>query len=193
MNPLSFEYKISVREYHSALYFGLATRYRNMLRIFIVVSAVALICYLGGLFGIIPVIAFPSYIFLGYLVWLSFSLARIEHGVLKMLKNPQNPLRTTIRLEVVRDQLKVETPHNHEKASHQLSQLFLVFELSNLFLIYLDPINTIILPHRTMDAAQRSALRERFQAQLHDRFQSRFGYLKAPKLRPLTGQKKKFF
>lgn len=193
MNPLTFEYKINIREFHTAVYFGLVTRYRNMIRIFVVVAAVALLCTVGSLFGIIPSIMFPAYVFLGYLVWLLFLLAQTEHGVLKTTKSAENPLDRTIRLSFGRDTLKVETPHNGEKAVHQLPNLCLVFELSNLFMIYLDPANTILLPMRVMDAQQRAALREKFQDNLHDRFQTRFGQMKAPKIQPLTGGRKRFF
>lgn len=187
MNPLTFEYKINVREYHTAVYFGLTTRYRNMLRIFLVVAAVALLCALGASFGLIPPIMFPAYVFLGYLVWLLFLLARTEHGILKVTKSAQSPLGKTLRLSFGRDNLKVETPQTSDKAVHQLSNLFLVFELSNLFMIYLDPVNTILLPHRTMSPEQRAAVREKFQDNLHDRFQTRFGRMKTPKIQPLTG------
>ena len=140
----------------------------------------------------IPVIRFPSYIFLGYLIWLLILLAQVEHGVLKMTKLPENPLNRTLRLTFGRDQFKVETPSNTDKAVHQIANLFFVFELSNLFMIYLDPANTILLPVRVMNGEQRAALREKFRDSLHDRFQTRFGQMKAPKIRPLTGGRRFF-
>ena len=192
MNPTTFEYQINMREYHTAVYFGFVNRYRTMLQIFLVVAAVALLCTAGGFFGGIPVIRFPSYIFLGYLIWLLILLAQVEHGVLKMTKLPENPLNRTLRLTFGRDQFKVETPSNTDKAVHQIANLFFVFELSNLFMIYLDPANTILLPVRVMNGEQRAALREKFRDSLHDRFQTRFGQMKAPKIRPLTGGRRFF-
>ena len=75
---------------------------------------------------------------------------------------------------------------------HQIANLFFVFELSNLFMIYLDSANTILLPVRVMNGEQRAALREKFRDSLHDRFQTRFGQMKAPKIRPLTGGRRFF-
>lgn len=193
MNPLVFEYKVDLREYHTAVYFGLTNRYRTLLLIFLAVAAVALLCAAGAALGLFPFFTLPSYLFLGYLVWLLILLGRTEHGILKLTKSPQNPLIKTMRMTFARDTLRIETPADGGKATHQLSQLFLVFELSNLFMIYLDPANVLLLPVRAMSGEQRAALRDLFREALHDRFQSRYGRTKAPKIQSLTGRRGRFF
>ena len=192
MKPLTFEYQIGMKEIHTAVFFGQVTRYRNAIRIFVVVAAVALICWLGAVMGLIPYIAFPSYIFLGYLIWLLFLMARTEHDILKMTKQPNGTLQHPLRLTFERNTLKVETPHNREKAVHQLDALFLAFELSNLFILYISPANAILLPLRVLDAEQRVAVREKLQESLHDRFQTRFGIYKTPKMQSLSGRRGMF-
>ncbi len=192
MNPLVFEYKVDLREYHTAVYFGLVNRYRTALLIFLAVATAALLCTAGAALGLFPLFMLPAYLFLGYLVWLLILLGRAEHGILKLAKRPDSPLGRTMRMTFGRDTLRIETPGDGGKAVHPFTRLFLVFELSNLFMIYLDPANVLLLPARVMTGGQRAELRELLREALHDRFQSRYGRTKAPKIRSLTGKRGRF-
>ena len=94
-------------------------------------------------------------------------------------------LNKQINLEFVRGNLKIETPHNGKSSSVKLENLFYAFELSNMFLLYIDGAQSIMLPIRAMTPQQRADLRELLKDQMHDRFSTRFGYAAtAARLKP---------
>ena len=194
MNDLVFTYALSIANYRAAVYFASITRHRIGFRIFVVSAAVAAICMAGTYMGLMPVFMLPAYIFLGYLVWAIILCAQIEYGILKYSKHQESMLHKEMTLTFARGGLKIDTPHNGKSSTIKLSDLFLAFELSNMFLIYLDGAQSIMLPHRAMTPQQRAEVREILQDNLHDRFSTRFGYgATAAKLKPLAGKKRGLF
>lgn len=194
MNNLVFTYYPSMSDYHSAVYFATITRHRLGFRIFVVSAVVAAICTGGAYVGVMPPFMLPAYIFLGYLVWAIIICAQTEHGILKYAKHEESILQKKIVLTFARDSLKIGTPHNGKISTVQLDKMFLGFELSNMFLLYLDGAQSIMLPHRVMTPEQRAEVRSVLQDNMHDRFSTRFGYsAKAPKMKPLVGKRRKFF
>lgn len=194
MNDLVLTYAPTIPNYRSAVYFATVTRHRVSFRIFAVSAAVAAICAAGMYLGLMPVFMLPAYVFLGYSIWAVVLFAQLEYGILKYAKNKDNMINKKIILTFARGGLKLDTPHNGKSASFKLSDLFLAFELSNMFLLYLDGAQSVMLPHRAMTPQQRAEVRELLQDNLHERFSTRFGYgATAAKLKPLTGKKRGFF
>ncbi|MFV0496796.1 MAG: YcxB family protein [Candidatus Fimivivens sp.] len=196
MKDLILTYALSIVHYRSAVYFAAVTRHRIGFRIFALSAIVAAICTGGAYLGFMPVFMLPAYIFLGYLVWAIILCAQIEYGILKYSKDQENMLSKDITLTFARGTLKIDTPHNGKTATVKLSDIFLAFELSNMFLIYLDGAQSIMLPHRAVTPQQRAEVRELLQDTLHDRFSTRFGYGATAakiKLKPLNGKKRGLF
>ncbi|HWP52195.1 MAG TPA: YcxB family protein [Clostridia bacterium] len=194
MNDLVFTYATSIANYRAAVYFASITRHRVGFRIFVVSAIVAAICMAGTYIGLMPVFMLPAYIFLGYLVWAIILCAQIEYGILKYSKHKESMLHKEMTLTFARGSLKIDTPHNGKSSTIKLLDLFLGFELSNMFLLYLDGAQSIMLPHRAMTPQQRAEVREILQDNLHDRFTTRFGYgATAAKLKPLAGKKRGLF
>ncbi len=194
MNDLVFTYAPSIANYRTAVYFAAVTRHRIGFRIFALTAIVAAVCTAGSYLGLMPVFMLPAYIFLGYLIWAIVLCAQIEYGILKYAKNKESMLHKEITLTFARGGLKIDTPHNGKSATVRLADLFLSFELSNMFLLYLNGAESIMLPHRAMTPQQRAEVRELLQDNLHERFSTRFGYgATAAKLKPLSGKKRGFF
>lgn len=194
MNDLVLSYAPTLSNYRSAVYFAAASRHRVGLRIFVVTAAVAALCTAGAYLQLMPPFMLPAYAFLGYLIWAIVLCAQIEYGVLKYTKNKEGMLNKKIVLTFARGSLKIDTPHDGKSATTKLSDLFYAFELSNMFLIYFDAAQSVMLPHRAMTPQQRAQVRELLQDNLHDRFSTRFGYgAAAAKLKPLTKKKRGFF
>lgn len=194
MNDLVFTYAPSIANYRAAVYFAAVTRHRIGFRIFALSAIVAAICTAGSYLGLIPVFMLPAYILLGYFIWAIVLCAQIEYGILKYTKNKDSMLHKEMTLTFARGSLKIDTPHNGKSATVKLSDLFLGFELSNMFLLYLDGAQSIMLPHRAMTPQQRAEVRELLQDHLHDRFSTRFGYgAAAVRLKPINGKKRGLF
>lgn len=193
MNDLVFTYAPSIANYRSAVYFAAVTRHRIGFRIFALSAVVAAICAAGAYLKLMPVFMLPAYIFLGYLIWAIVLCAQIEYGILKYTKNKDGMINKEITLAFERGHLKIDTPHNGRSSTVKLSDLFLGFELSNMFLFYLDGAQSIMLPHRATTPQQRAQVRELLQDNLHDRFSTRFGYgAAAAKIKP-RGKKRGLF
>lgn len=194
MNNLVFTYCPNISDYHIAVYFAAITRHRTGFRIFVLSAVVAAICTAGAYMGVIPPFMLPAYIFLGYLVWTIIICAQTEYSILKYAKTDESMLQKEITLTFIRDTLKINTPHNGKSSTIKLESIFLGFELSNMFLLYLDGTQSIMLPHRAMTPEQRAEVRSILKDNMHERLSTRFGYgAKAPKLRSLTSKKRGLF
>jgi hypothetical protein len=193
MRTLKFEYAISLSDYHMALYFGASIRYRRPLQIFLIVTALTAVYSAGGLLGVWPMSMLPAYVFLGYAVSILIFIARLQHGVLKYVKDPKSLIQKRISVTVDRTDMKVEIPDSGESSVYPLHRLFMVFEISRMFLIYLNAEQSVLLPFHAMSASDRLELRDRFRAAIGERLQTRFGFIAAPKMQPLDGSRRRFF
>lgn len=192
MNNLTFTYSPNIRDYHAAVYFATVTRHRMGFRILALSALVAAVSTGGGYLGLFPTFMLPAYIFLGYLVWALFICAQTEHSILKYAKSKDSILQKEITLSFMRDSVSINTPYNGKQDTVKLENLFFGFELSNMFLIYLDGAQSLMLPIRVMTPQQRANLRELLQDHMHERFSTRFGYAsKASKLK--MPAKRRFF
>lgn len=195
MHTMKFEYAVTLSDYRMALYFGSTIRYRRSLQIFLIAGAVVALYSAGGLLGIWPMSLLPAYVFLGYAVWLLFLITRLQHGVLKYVKSPDSLIGKPVTVTVDHASMKVETPgQGGQPDVHRLDKLFMVFEISRMFLIYVNPEQSVLLPFRAMSSSERVELRDRFREAIgSDRLQTRYGFIAAPKMQPLDGRRKRFF
>lgn len=176
MNEIKATYSISNRDYHLAVYYAATFRHRIALKIFVILGAAALLCWLGSSMGFIPPFMLPAYFFLGYLIWLLFTIAGIEHGILKYTKSKDNSLFKQMSVTFSKGIMKIDTPYNGKSSSCAIENLACAFELTEIFLIYFNGEQSIIIPKRALSGSAQAELRSLLLNKLKDRFVSRFGY-----------------
>lgn len=186
MNDLSITFTPTLRDYHIAVYYAAVHRYRNGFRLLVVSGLTAAACTFSAYLGLMPHTRFMGYIFLAFLVWGILILAQLESGILKYAKDPAAVIGKEMTLTFTFDKMKISTPYNGQKSVVSLDSLFCGFEISSMFLIYLDAAQSVMLPLHALSAEQRSQVRSILQNCLHDRFYTKHSYNSfLPKRSPL--------
>ena len=176
MNDIKVTYRISVRDYHMAVYYASAIRYRTAIKILVVSGFVALTIHLGSLMGSFPLFMLPAYLFLGYLIWFLFKVAMIEHSILKYAKSKESILGKEMSVTFSKGMMRIDTPYNGQSSTCPIDKLACAFEMSDIFLIYFNGEQTCIIPTRAFSGGDRAALRSLLLNTLKERFDTRFGY-----------------
>lgn len=186
MNELSITFAPTMRDYHIAVYYAAVHRYKIGFRLLVVSGLTAAACWISAYLGLMPHTRFMGYIFLAFLVWALLILAQLENGILKYSKSADAIIGKEMTLTFSRGRIKISTPFNGKSSIVDLNSLFCGFEISSMFLIYLDAAQSIILPHHATTAEQRSQVRSILRDSLHDRFYTKHSYNSMlPKRSPL--------
>ena len=176
MNEIKATFTPDVKDYRAAVFFAAFIRYSKHILLFLIVTLTAVACWLSALVGLMPPFMLPAYIAMGYLVWLTFIAARLEHGILSYTKAPDTILYKEMSVTFAKGNMIVSTPYNGKKSTIPLDKLFYGAELKNLFIIYLDSQQSILLPCRALTPPQRSEVRSLLMNALKDSFSTRYGY-----------------
>lgn len=174
MERIKAEYHITVSDFRKASYYGLFLRYRRPLQIMLVVLAGAVVYGVGGYLGLGSVNYLVFFLAGAYLIWGLLLFAGLERRILRYVKSPDSFLSNTYVATIDSHRIAFEIPERKGEFSTQIGKLTCVFELSQMFLIYVNTQETYILPHRALTEAQRQALRKNFRERLGDNFGSRF-------------------
>lgn len=186
MNELSITFAPTMRDYHIAVYYAAVHRYKLGFRLLVVSGFTAIACWISAYMGLMPHSRFMGYIFLGFLMWAIIICAQLENGILKYSKSGDAIIGKEMTLTFTRDKLKISTPYNGKSSVVKLDSLFCGFEISYMFLIYLDGAQSIILPHHATTADERAQVRSILRDNLHDRFYTKNSYNSMlPKRSPL--------
>ena len=174
MEKIQTEYTVTVSDFRRASYYGLFLRRRRPLQILFVVLLAALLYGIGASLGLGTANPLVFFIAAAYLVWGLLLFAGTERSIRQYLRTPGNFIGCTYRATLESHRVQFEVPERGVKAAQQTGSLTCVFELSQLFLIYISVQDLYILPCRALTEAQRAALRENFRRRLGPRFGSRF-------------------
>lgn len=174
MEKIRAEYEITVGDFRQATYYGLFLRLRRPLQIMFVVLVVGVLYALGGWMGLGKVNYLVLFLAAAYLIWGLLLFAKTERGILKYIRSPESFVGCRYIVTLESHRLRIQIPERKADVTRQMNQLACVFELSHLFLIYVDGQQVYLLPHRCMTEAQRLALRRNFRERLGERFDSRF-------------------
>lgn len=175
MERIRAEYRITMGDFRQATYFGLFQRHRRALQIMFVVLAVGILYAIGGSLGLGSVNYLVLFLAGAYLIWGLLLFAGTERSILRYVRSPDSFVGCGYIATVESHRIRFQIPEKKADVSRQISQLTCVFELSQMFLIYVDGQQVYLLPHRALTEEERSALRETFQERLGERFSSRFG------------------
>ena len=174
MERIKAEYHITISDFRRASYYGLFLQHRRPLRIMLVVLAVAVLYGLGGSLGLGAVNYLVFFLAGAYLIWGLLLFGGLERRILRYVKSPESFLDCTYTAVIDSHRIAFEIPERGAQFSTQINKLTCVFELSQMFLIYVSTQDTYILPHRALTEDQRQALRRTFRERLGEHFASRF-------------------
>lgn len=174
MEKIQTEYTVTVSDFRRASYYGLFLRHRRPLQIMFVVLLAAVLYGVGSGIGLGTANPLVFFIAAAYLIWGLLLFAGTERGIRQYLRTPGNFIGCTYRATLESHRVLFEIPERNISASQQTGNLTCVFELSQLFLIYISAQDLYILPCRALSESQRASLRENFRRRLGKNFGSRF-------------------
>ena len=174
MEKIQAEFEVTVGDFRKAFYFGTFLRHRRPLQIMFVVLAVGVLYAIGMQMGLGPGNYLVLFLAAAYLVWGLLLLAGTERNIRRSLRAPGCLIGSRYVMTLESHRIRIQIPARKVDITKQVNQLACVFELSQLFLIYVDSQQVYLLPHRSLTEQQRLALRKNFREQLEDRFSSRF-------------------
>lgn len=174
MENIRAEYQVTLSDFRRASYFGLCLRHRRPLQIMVVVLAVAVLYMIGAQMGLGQLNALVPLLAAAYLVWGLLLFAGAERDIRRYMKLPDSLIGCTYDVEIESHRIRFSIPSRNIQFATQINKLTCVFELSQMFLVYVSPQEVYILPHRCLTAAQRTSLRAVFAERLGEKFSTRF-------------------
>lgn len=174
MEKIQVNYTVTVSDFRKASYYGLFLRRRRPLQILFLVLAGAVLYGIGASLGLGRANPLVFLLAAAYLCWGLLLFAGVERGIRRYLRAPENFLGCAYTAVLESHRVQFEIPERNIKVSRQINSLACVFELSQIFMIYVSAQDLYILPCRALTEEQRSALRQTFRQRLGDRFATRF-------------------
>lgn len=174
MNLIDVQYRVGLSEFRKATYYGLFLRYRRPFLIMSIALAITLGYGMLHLLGLGEANYIVYFIGAAHLIWGLILFAGTEKNIRQYLKSPDHFLNVDFGMTIDDKQVCVRVPSRKVDVRYRMDQLYLVFELSALFLIYTSPAEVYILPVSALDQEKRNALRQHLRAKLKDKFRTRF-------------------
>ena len=174
MEKIRAEYQITVGDFRQATYFGLFQRHRRPLQIMFIVLIAGVLYILGASMGLGQINYLVLFLAAAYLIWGLLLFAGAERSILRYVRSSESLVGCTYIATIESHRIRFQIPERKGDVTKQVNQLASVFELSHMFLIYVDSQQVYLLPHRAITEAERTALRQNFRERLGDRFGSRF-------------------
>ena len=173
MWPVQTEFDLRLGLYRQAHYYSLVQRYRLAFLITVPAVLFGIACLIMQVTGVLS-FPFPIYIGAACLVWLMLVASRVEKNIRLYLKSPDCLLGRHFKVIFRPDEVKIIVEEKKIYVTHPLSRLAAVFELSSLYMLYLDGQQTYLVSKENLSREQQLLLRDQFAAVLNERFISRF-------------------
>lgn len=174
MEKIQTSYQITISDFRRASYFGLFLRHRRPLQILFVVLAAAVLYVIGAQMGLGHFNPLVLFLAAAYLVWGLLLFAGVERNIRRYMARPDSLIGCTYTAEIESHRIQFSIPSRGIQFTTQLNKLACVFELSQMFLVYVSLQEVYILPHRGLTAQQRTDLRQVFRTRLGENFSTRF-------------------
>lgn len=167
-------FQLILSDYRKAAYYGLVQRNRKAMRIaaFVMLAVLSYTIFMlisGG-----ELLYILIYIAGAYLIWGLFLFAKQEREIRSYLQNKDNVLGKDFEMRFDGKSMRVRLQEKGVDNTFEVRKLAIVFELSELFIIYATQKDAYLLPKRALEEEQVKQLRTMFTTQLGDRFESRF-------------------
>ncbi len=174
MDTIDIRYRLSLKEYREAVYFGTLQQRLFGFRMLAVVMIVAVgYAVIIGL-GLIPMNPFPFYIAAAELIWLLLVLANAELGIRRYMKTADCLLGKTFDVSFSESSIRVRMPQKKSDILFPIKELYRVIELHDLYMIYVDGLQTYLVSKKPLTTEQQTVIRRNFRTKLGKAFHSRF-------------------
>lgn len=174
MERIRVDYTVTVSDFRKASYYGLFLRHRRPLQIMFAVLIGAILYGAGSYWGLGTANPLVFFLAAAYLCWGLLLFAGTERSIRQYMRAPGNFLGCTYTATLESHRVQIEIPERNIKASQQIGNLACVFELNQIFMIYVTAQDLYILPCRALTKEQRAELRQTFRQRLGNRFATRF-------------------
>ena len=176
MKTIEANYQITLSDFRKAMYYGLTLRYNKALKIMFFVLIICFFYVIIGLSGAWEINLLIPFIGIAYLIWGLLLFAGAERRIKNYIKDPNCFIGKEYKTTLDAKRVHIQIAECKSNTSYSISKLACVFEISEMFLIYITTQDLYILPKRALidkDAESR-VLRENFKSQLGDRFYTRY-------------------
>ena len=157
MQTIHVNYSITVSDFRKATYYGLFLRHRRALQIMFLVLGVSILYAIGGALGLGTVNYLVFFLALAYLIWGIFLFAGAEKGIRQYLASPPNTLGCDYDVTIDAHRIRICIPSHKGDSSFLITKLACVYELSSMYLLYVNTQEVYLLPKRDSRAGQRAA------------------------------------
>ena len=171
---ITAEYSITVGDYRRACYYGLVTRNRRSLRFTVLIMGLFLVYAILMAAGFLPFHPVMYLIGAFYVVWLLLLTGSVERGIYQYKNSPDSLIGVRYRFTGEEYRILIEIPDRNFRHILTIKKIT-AFELSTIFLLYVDAQQVFIVPKRAFTDGQLAVLRRRFRTVIPDRFVSRYG------------------
>ena len=172
--PVRAEYELNLSDYRKAAYYGLAQRYRTGFRMMIVLLTAFVIYLLTVLILRTEIMPIVFFVVGAYVIWALVLMAGTETRIRRYMKDPETVLGKHTVMTIDRNMVEVEIPDRKIHNKVPVSKLAYAFELTDLFMIYLNTQDTYILPKRAIKEEEVVTVRNLFLKTIPEHFISRF-------------------
>ena len=174
MRPFSSEYTVEIGDFRLASYHALVFRYRTMLRIAVVVMLVSLAYAIASMLGAGKPNLMVFFIGGAYMIWLLIMLAGVEKNIRSYVRQPDCLVGQRFLANFDAQEVRIRIPARKVDARLPYQGLACAFELSSLFLFYVNAEQVYMVPVRAMSRDDQVSLRAHLTSVLGDKFSSRF-------------------
>ena len=174
MPTIDVSYAVTVSDFRKATYYGLFLRHRRPLQIMFLVLGVSVIYGIGGALGFGTVNYLVFFLALAYLIWGLLLFSGAEKSIRQYLASPGATLGCEYFVLIDAHHIRIRVPSHKGDVSFLLKKLACAYEISSLYLFYVNAQEVYLLPKRALTGEQAAALRAHLRATLGDRFASRF-------------------
>lgn len=168
---MKFTYTTDMRDFRAASYYGALLRNRMLFWSLLIFLPLVLVYYIGTVLGLWPTYAVVNYILIAYLVWMMLFFGNVERTMLRYTRSKDSMLGVECRVTMDSERIKVDIESRNIYYSTRIAELAGVFELKDIYLVYLDSAQMFIFPKRSI--ADTAAFEKRIQRSLKDRFEKR--------------------